>query len=198
LVQATSPRGGTVFRLALDAGQRRGTAFAPMHWTSQFGPAARVNTLVASHADPVSFQPELKNAAIRVARYAAAWHGFLLFTARLPAAMAPFCVAIPVEGGWRYEIAGHEPLAESFARPIALLDLPGAAWIRFEDPAAALFRAAVLHAGWLVGAVLMGPDAALPPRAWLAALLSAEGPLSAADRAALLAGQRPGGRPLRR
>jgi assimilatory nitrate reductase catalytic subunit len=109
--------------------------------------------------------------------------------------MVPFCVAIPVEGGWRYEIAGHEPLAESFARPIALLDLPGAAWMRFEDPAAGLFRAAVLHAGRLAGAVLLGPDAALPPRAWLAALLSAEGPLSAADRATLLAGQRPGGPP---
>ncbi len=38
LVEATSARGRAVFRLALDDGQRRGTAFAPMHWTAQLAP----------------------------------------------------------------------------------------------------------------------------------------------------------------
>jgi assimilatory nitrate reductase catalytic subunit len=40
--------------------------------------------------------------------------------------------------------------------------------------------------------LLLGPDAALPPRAWLSALM-AEGPLAPADRAALLAGARADG-----
>uniref|UniRef100_UPI0022EA2A91 molybdopterin oxidoreductase family protein n=1 Tax=Falsiroseomonas oryzae TaxID=2766473 RepID=UPI0022EA2A91 len=145
LVQATSPGGTAVFRLMLDVGQRRGTAFAPMHWTAQLAPAARVNTLVAPHADPVSFQPELKNAAIRVTPFAAAWHAFLLAPRRLPADVAPFCAAIPVAGGWRHELAGTDAPAGAFARLLAVLDAPGATWLRFEDPAAGLFRGAALH-----------------------------------------------------
>jgi assimilatory nitrate reductase catalytic subunit len=196
LVEARAPRGAAVFRLALDDGQRRGTAFAPMHWTAQFAPAARVNALVASHADPVSFQPELKNAAIRVMPFAARWHGFLLSGTRLPADIAPWCAAIPVEGGgWRHELAGTDAPAAAFARLRALVAPVEAAWQVLEDAAAGLFRAAALQDGRLVGAVVLGPDAALPPRAWLAALMAGEGPIGAADRAALLAGGRPGGPP---
>ncbi len=64
-----------------------------------------------------------------------------------------------------------------------------------EDPACGLHRAAALRDGKLLGAVLLGPDAALPPRAWLAALMAGDGPLAPAERAALLAGRQPGGPP---
>ncbi|BDG73996.1 nitrate reductase [Roseomonas fluvialis] len=196
LVEARSARGSAVFRLALDEGQRRGTAFAPMHWTAQFAPAARVNALVAPHADPVSFQPELKNAAIRVAPFAATWHAFLLLPRRLSADIAPWCAAIPVQGGaWRHELAGSDSPAEAFARLRSLIAAQDAAWQVLEDAAAGVYRAAVLRGGRLLGAVLLGPDAALPPRAWLSALMAGEGPLSIAERAALLAGILPGGPP---
>ncbi|MGG5819243.1 molybdopterin-dependent oxidoreductase [Falsiroseomonas sp. HW251] len=194
LVRASSVRGGAVFRLALDPGQPRGTAFAPMHWTAQTAPAARVNALVPPHADPQSFQPELKNAAIRVEPFEAAWHAFLLATVRPAPDIAPFLAAIPIEGGWRHELAGSDPPAEAFERLRALLGADGESWLHFEDPTAGLYRAAALRDGRLLGAVLLGPDAALPPRAWLCSLM-AEGALSTADRAAVLAGQRAGGPP---
>jgi assimilatory nitrate reductase catalytic subunit len=194
LVRACSPRGSAVFRLALDPGQSRGTAFAPMHWTAQLAPTARVNTLVAPHADPVSFQPELKNAAIRLEPFEAAWHAFLLAPTRQPADIAAFHAAIPLEGGvWRHELAGQDAPAEAFATLRALLDAPGTAWSLLEDPGAGLFRAAALRAGRLAGAVLLGHDAALPPRAWLSALMTGDGPLAPADRAAVLAGRRADG-----
>jgi assimilatory nitrate reductase catalytic subunit len=192
LVEASSARGRAVFRLALEEGQRRGTAFAPMHWTAQLAPAARVNTLLAPHADPVSFQPELKNAAIAVAPYDAAWHAFLLARHRLPADVAPYCAAVAIEGGWRHELAGQDAPEAAFASLLARLGVPATA--RFEDPGAGLFRAAALRDGVLVGALLLGPDAVLPPRDWLSSLM-AGGALPAEDRAALLAGQRAGGPP---
>ncbi|WP_203074013.1 nitrate reductase [Falsiroseomonas ponticola] len=195
LVAAESVRGRAIFRLALDEGQARGTAFAPMHWAAELAPSGRVNALVAPHGDPVSFQPELKNAAIRVSAYGAAWHAAVLSATRLPRDLAPYEAAIAVEGGWRHELAGQGAPAEAFARLLRLIDAPGMAWQRMEDPAAGLFRAAAIRCGRLAGAVLLGPDAALPPRAWLAALLASEGPLEPADRAALLAGARPGGPP---
>jgi assimilatory nitrate reductase catalytic subunit len=196
LVEVRSARGAAVFRLALEDGQRRGTAFAPMHWTAQFAPSARVNALVAPHADPVSFQPELKNAAIRVAPFAAAWHAFLLLPRRLATDLAPYCAAIPIEAGaWRHELAGTDAPAAAFARLRGLIAAEDAAWQVLEDASAGVFRAAALRDGRLLGAVALGPDAALPPRAWLSALMAGDGPLGAADRAALLAGGRPGGPP---
>ncbi len=195
LVEARSVRGAAVFRLSLDSGQQPGTAFAPMHWTAQFAPAARVNALVAPHADPVSFQPELKNAAIRVLPFAAEWHAFLLLPRRLPTDIAPYCAAIPFEGGWRYELAGIGAAADAFARLRSMIAAEDAAWQVLDDAAAGVFRAAALRDKRLLGAVAVGPDAALPPRIWLSALMAADGPLDVADRAALLAGRRAGGPP---
>ncbi|WP_230166768.1 molybdopterin oxidoreductase family protein, partial [Roseomonas sp. CECT 9278] len=195
LVEARSPRGRAAFRLAIDEGQRRGTAFAPMHWTAQFAPAARVNVLVAPHADPISFQPELKNAAIHVVPFAATWHAFVLSADRLPTDIAPWCAAIPFEGGWRHELAGGGTAAAAFAQLRARVAPPDAAWQVLQDDAAGVFRAAALRDGRLVGAVVLGPDAVLPPRAWLVALMDGAAPLGAAERAALLAGGLPGGPP---
>ncbi len=46
----------------------RGSVFVPMHWTDQYASSARVDTLVAGNADPVSGQPELKATAVAVRR----------------------------------------------------------------------------------------------------------------------------------
>ena len=44
--------------------QRRGSLFAPMHWTDQYASLARVDALASSAVDPVSGQPELKFIAV--------------------------------------------------------------------------------------------------------------------------------------
>ena len=107
-----------------------------------------MNGLVAAHADPVSFQPELKNAAIRVAPFAASWHAFLLAPARQATGIAEYGAAIPLEGGaWRHELAGGGDPVEAFARLRGLIDAPGTAWSVLEDPGAGLFRAAALRGG---------------------------------------------------
>jgi assimilatory nitrate reductase catalytic subunit len=195
LVVVTSPDGQAVLRLALDPGQARGTGFAPMHWTADFAPAARINTAMQAAPDSVSGQPELKHAVFRVGRFEAAWHGFVLSPQRLAADLAPWCAAIPLEGGiWRHEIAGHDDAAHSFAVLRAKFEAPGIVWAMFEDPAAGLHRAAALRDGVLLGVVALAPDSALPPRGWLGALM-AGGPLTPGARAALLAGAEPGGPP---
>ncbi|MBR0672274.1 molybdopterin oxidoreductase family protein, partial [Neoroseomonas soli] len=184
LVRAETPAGAAVMRLARDAGQRRGTAFAPMHWTAQFAPAARINAALIAATDPVSGQPELKHTPLRVTPYAAAWHGFLLAPHRCQPDIAEWCAAAPLDGGaWRHELAGQEAPADAFARLRALL--PAEDWALLEDPVAGVFRAASLAGGTLTGFVAVAPAAELPPRAWLAALMAA-GLLAPADRAALL------------
>ena len=100
---------------------------------------------------------------------------------------------MPVEGGaWRHELAGEDPPAEAFARLRGLLGAEE--WILLEDPAAGIFRAAALAGGTLAGAIAVAPEPCLPPRAWLATLMTS-GVLAPEDRAALLVGRRAGGPP---
>jgi assimilatory nitrate reductase catalytic subunit len=190
LVCAETPAGSAVFRLGRDSGLPRGVAFAPMHWSAAFAPAARVNSTLVAATDPASGQPELKHVPLRVRPFAAAWHGFLLAPRRLAADLAPWCAVAPLAGGvWRHELAGEEAPEAAFARLRALL--PAEDWALFEDPAAGLFRAAALAGGGLAGALALAPaPALLPPRDWLGALMTATA-LAPEDRAALLAGRRP-------
>ncbi|MEO3475482.1 molybdopterin-dependent oxidoreductase [Roseomonas sp. CAU 1739] len=193
LVQAETPAGAAVLRLAHDPGQRRGTAFVPMHWTAQFAPAARINAALIAATDPVSGQPELKHTPLRVSPYAAAWHGFLLTPQRCETDIAGWCASAPLEGGaWRHELAGPEAPQEAFARLRGLLRAED--WALLEDPVAGVFRAAALCGGVLTGFVAVAPAALLPPRDWLAALMTS-GLLAPADRAALLVGRRADGPP---
>ncbi|MBW6398643.1 molybdopterin-dependent oxidoreductase [Roseomonas sp. HJA6] len=193
LVRAETPAGSAVLRLARDPGQRRGTGFAPMHWTAQFAPAARINAALIGATDPVSGQPELKHAPLRVSAYAAAWHGFLLAPRRCAPDVAAWCAIAPLEGGaWRHELAGPEAPGEAFARLRALL--PAEDWAVLEDPVAGVYRAAALSGGALTGVVAVAPAALLPPRDWLAALMTS-GLLAPEDRAALLVGRRADGPP---
>ena len=67
-VRISSMRGELVLRAESSLEQRRGDVFIPMHWGSRFMSGAGVNALTLSAFDPDSKQPELKHAAIEVAR----------------------------------------------------------------------------------------------------------------------------------
>ncbi len=73
LAQVTSARGSTVVRAKGSDEQRAGNAFVPMHWGSQFMAGAGINALTSPAIDPTSKQPELKHAAVKIARYVPAW-----------------------------------------------------------------------------------------------------------------------------
>ena len=193
LVRVESPHGAAVLRLRLDPGMQPGCAFAPMHWTAHFAPAARVNATMGGTPDPLSGQPELKHVPLRVTPFGTRWQGFVIARERLGADLAPWCAVAPVEGGWRHELAGEESPAEAFARLRALL--PGGAedWLSLEDDAAGLHRAVLLDGDRLVAALAVGAGEALPPRDWLASLLG--GGVPAGRRLAVLAGRPAGGPP---
>jgi assimilatory nitrate reductase catalytic subunit len=73
LVQVASRRGKLALRVAAAAEMRAGQTFIPMHWGAQFMSGLGVNALTASEFDPVSKQPELKHAAVQVARLNLPW-----------------------------------------------------------------------------------------------------------------------------
>ena len=63
-----SRRGEAVMKVAVTAGMKEGVAFAPFHWGSRYAPAGggQANAATNPVVDPVSKQPELKAAAVRL------------------------------------------------------------------------------------------------------------------------------------
>ena len=184
--------GRGTFRLRHDPGLRRGTVFAPMHWTAEFCLAGRVNSAVNPAADPVSGQPEFKHTPVRVRRAAMDWHGFAMARRKLDPGVAPWCTIIPLDGQvWRHELAGTGSPGVAHDALVASLGGPDG-WMALRDPAAGVFRAARLEGGRLQACVFTGPDHALPPRDWLMALF-AQDALQPEERRALLAGRRADG-----
>jgi assimilatory nitrate reductase catalytic subunit len=180
--------GRAVLRARHDPGMRRGAVFAPMHWTDRFCPAGRINTAVNAAVDPLSGQPELKHSAVRIAKFDAAWHGFLLSAEAHGTALAPYCAVLPAAAGvWRHELAGDDAPEAAFARLLDLLAGDGG-WTVLRDPARGVHRAVRLEGGRLRACLFLGPDHALPARDWLVGLFALDA-LSPVARRALLAGR---------
>ncbi len=68
LVRVTNARGATIVRVAERPGLQRGRAWMPMHWGSQFMNSAGANAVACDAIDPYSMQPELKHAAVQIAK----------------------------------------------------------------------------------------------------------------------------------
>ena len=188
-----------MLRLRHDTGQRRGTAFAPMHWTAQNAPTARVNSTVPPAADPVSGQPALKSARVALSAFEPAWHAFLLARRDLGPDLAPYCATgLAAPGVWRHELAGTEEPKQAFARLLALAGEPsgrrrlGAPRRRGERAAP---RRAARRRASPAAALFLGPHHRLPPRDWLATLIAPDCDDAAPPIAALLAGRPMNGPP---
>ena len=71
LVQVKSKRGAVVLKVIESATLRPGQTFLPMHWGGNTMGGQGVNVLLPRNFDPFSKQPELKHAAVQVAKYTA-------------------------------------------------------------------------------------------------------------------------------
>ncbi|MFZ3018136.1 MAG: molybdopterin-dependent oxidoreductase [Gallionella sp.] len=73
LVRVKNGRGMLVLRALQSTALRPAQSYIPMHWGGRFMRGLGVNALMPPMVDPVSFQPELKHAAVQVEKYATAW-----------------------------------------------------------------------------------------------------------------------------
>ena len=68
LARVSNGRGDIVVRVGAGDGLKKGRAWLPMHWGSQFMNSPGVNALACDAVDPYSMQPELKHAAVQIAK----------------------------------------------------------------------------------------------------------------------------------
>jgi assimilatory nitrate reductase catalytic subunit len=192
LAQVESATARIVVRVEVTDTVVPGQIFVPMHWGSVFASAARVGALIAAAVDPISGQPELKCAPVRVRRYAPQWYGFALAAEPLEAPPHTYLAVSRGAGYWRYELAGEE-LPVSWPDWADALLGPRATRIEFLDSRGGRYRGADVAANRLQACVFVAPAKTLPSRTWLGTLFCGD-ELAEADRMAILAGRAPSGR----
>jgi len=195
LARVRTPHGEAVAIARLTDRQRRGGLFMPMHWTDAFASSGRSNPLIGGHVDPVSGQPEFKHAPARLSAYRETWRGFLLSRRpkTAPAGADLIWRRTPQDAGQLHEFAGRGDEDERGAVLRAFAAGEGET-LTMDDPTTGSVRRAVLKDGRLEQVLFLTVSGRLPPRDWLAGLLTQE-VLSQDDRMMLLAGRPAAPRP---
>jgi assimilatory nitrate reductase catalytic subunit len=186
LVDVRSAAGRAVVRLEISDAVVPGYVFAPMHWSDCFATLARVGALIAAAPDPVSGQPELKHAPVKIARYAPAWHGFALSREPIVPRGCSYVARARGAGHWRYELAGEQQPRSWSEWADEVLGSRNER-LEFSD-SAGRYRGARVVDNRLQTVLFVATTKALPPRTWLASLFAEES-LSDAARFAILAGR---------
>ncbi len=166
--RVASPRGDTIYRVAVSEGQAAGQVFAPMHFTDANSGGGRTGRLVAMRTDPVSGQPAFKNVPVRVEAFAPDWRAFLLTRERV----VPQCrywAQARVRGGWLTELAGTGSVdAEAL--------LPDGARREVADIKRGMLRVMVSdEEGALQAALFVTRTGRLPARDWVEKQFTADG-----------------------
>ncbi|MDZ4843280.1 MAG: molybdopterin-dependent oxidoreductase [Hyphomicrobium aestuarii] len=195
IVEVSSRHGRALLRAVVTPRQRPGSVFAPFHWTGQNASAARVDTLISGHVDPVSGQPELKAMPVAVRPLAAKWYGFAVSLDRPQVGdldLAAYWAVGRTRAGWRIELAGDAIVADwDQAAPQLLGQRPGHEALTYRDISGGAARFAVFDGETIVGALFVAPEPVAVSRSWLADRLGS--PFAEArDRLRVLSG-RPGG-----
>jgi assimilatory nitrate reductase catalytic subunit len=215
LVEIESRRGTIVLPLVADPDVGRGEAYAAMHWGEEFvsGTSAAgvrragVNALTTRAACADSFQPELKHAAVRIARAELPWRlsGAAWIDAgersaiehELRACMAEFGYAscVPVAGadgrsGLAFEAAAASAIDPARVDAIAaLFGLTGASVLRYLDDVRGRRRLLAIEgsgdAARLAGLLLVGET---PLAGWLRTLWQEQRAVAPFRRALLAPG----------
>nr|WP_217359344.1 nitrate reductase [Ruegeria arenilitoris] len=169
LVEVTSPHGKAILRARINRDVTQGQVFAPIHWTGETAPSARIDVVVAAATDPVSGQPESKASVVNVTQFNAKWYGFAVSDRE----MNPNChywAQSPTKSGYRAELAGLNPVEDWHTAARDLFGLPDAEITAVEDPARGVARLACHQNGRLVAALFVSPQPVAVMRDYLATL----------------------------
>ena len=169
LVRVENDLGGAILRARITDAVRPGEVFAPMHWTGETAPAARIDAVVAPVVDPVSGQPESKASVVKVTRMKAAWYAFAVSTRPFSPTSAYWARSV-TRAGHRAELAGHTAPDDWEAEARRLFGLPNAEVAVMADPGRGTARLAFREDGRLVAAIFVSPEPVAVMRDYVATL----------------------------
>ncbi len=191
MVRVSNHRGSVIVSARIDAGQRAHEIFIPIHWSDATASNATVGRLIAGHTDPVSGQPELKHAPVRIEPVAPAWRALAYSRKAIAFDGAGYWCRATGAGHVLTHIAGFDRIADWPARARAWFG--DGDWIEMRDSKRALYRAACLRDGRLEAALFLFDGPAPVGSNWPAPHF-APAEIPPEDRAGLLAGVARNGR----
>jgi len=185
--KVTTRYGSVILKVCFAAGQRRGSIFAPIHWSDATAAAARIGDMVMPANDPFSGQPELKATPARVEPVQFAYRGFVLTRHAVTPPPGTLYARVAVSGGDALLLATDEPPDRwhDLARELMPED---AEFAEYVDPPRGLIRVAAYRSGRLDGCIFVGP-AQSPPQWEVVRSLFASGVLAERQRRILLSGR---------
>ena len=158
--RVTSPYGSCVLKVIVSEGQRRGSLFAPIHWSDETASSARVGELVTPATDPYSGQPEAKATPAAIAPVEFKYRGFALSRTRQALPEEAWWARVAVAGGEGVLLASNDP-PEAW-REFAASMFAGAEIAEFIDPVGDSYRIAGFTEGRLTGCLFIGPSENAP------------------------------------
>ncbi|MGD9924645.1 MAG: molybdopterin dinucleotide binding domain-containing protein, partial [Pseudorhodoplanes sp.] len=179
--------GACVLKVRVSEGQRRGSLFAPIHWSDASASSARIGEMITPATDPVSGQPEAKATPAAITRVNYRFAGF--FLSKRP-------IALPRDTWWAKSAAagGEGFLLASDDGPqrwrgwAHAISPTGISLSEYLDEPRGTYRAAGFANGRLSFCLFIGPASQRPQWDVAKALLASE-TLEERQRRILLSGQ---------
>ena len=169
LVRVSSPTGKAILRVRINDTVTNGQVFAPMHWTGETAPSARIDALVTAATDPVSGQPESKASAVSVSRFDASWYGFAVAAGPM-VLQSDYWALSRTKQGYRAELAGASPIPDWETEARRIFALPESAATTLVDPKRGTARVVLHENGIVQGALFVAPTPVAVMRDYIATL----------------------------
>src|SRR3954451_3310336 len=163
LARVSTAHGAAVLEVAVEEGQRPGSLFAPIHWSSENSSNGRIGALVHALVDPLSGQPDAKATPAAIAPEPAKTRGFVLSRSPLPSPAVPgglWWARFAVGGGFGTLFATTRSAREIAGWALALFS--DAEVAEAADAAPGVYRCAAVVGGSLQGVLFAGPAEARP------------------------------------
>jgi assimilatory nitrate reductase catalytic subunit len=165
--------GSCVLKVAVDAGQRRGSLFAPIHWSAETASAGPIGDLVAPATDPFSGQPELKATAASIEPVEFRFRGFALSRRPITLPGSVWAAQVAVAGATGFRFATNDDPVMWRGRPQAMV-APDAELAEYLDAPRGIYRMAAFVGRKLDFCLFVGPPEAVPEWDAVKALFAAE------------------------
>ncbi len=175
LASVKGPGGFSVVRVLISDGVRQGGVFQPMHWSTVFASAPKVNASTLGLVDPTSGQPALKSAQVSIERFPVQWLGFGVTAADTKPAF-DYWAARPLSTGQSFECAGLDQ-PENWSNLLApMVDLDDSEFevTQVTSSRSNAFRCVALRQGKLYFAFFASEQPVQASRHWLQQVLGTE------------------------
>ena len=149
-------QGRVILRVLVTDTVRRGTAFAPMHWSAVNTQGGRINAALRTECDPFSGQPALKGAMVHLRPFVPLWHGFAASRHEMQPGHGHSAVA-RTDTGWQQALAGQEEVQDWEAKARQVLNLASGDASLLADRGKNTIRVAIYDGDILQGLFFAAP-----------------------------------------